>query len=277
MPFKLIALDVDGTLLRSDGTISPRTRTALSNAVANGLHLALATGRRKRSAHPIQTLLDLPHFLVASQGAVVYDGHEIVAHAHLPRAGARRALEHIHALGMSAVMFANAHQTETIWITGAWHANQRLEVYTKRHGDLIRELTDLESDALAHDPIEIVVFDEMIRLEQLHALLRPLEHDRLCRVIFSRYQFTAGGAVEVVGPDTSKAAALDALCARLDVSQADVIAFGDNVNDVEMLAAAGLGVCMANSTDDARAAADRVTLSNDEDGIAIVLEELGLA
>ena len=277
MPFKLIALDVDGTLLRSDGTISRRTRAALSTAIQNGLRLALATGRRKRSAQPIQALLGLPHYLVASQGAVVYDGDEIVAHAHLPRAGARIALEHVHALDMSAGMFANAHQPETIWITGAWQTNQRLEVYTKRHGDLIRELTDLQSAALDHDPIEIVVFDEMERLEQLHARLEPFERERLFRIIFSRYQFTAGGAVEVVGPATSKAAALDALCSQLGYSQADVIAFGDNVNDVEMLESAGLGVCMANGTDDARAAADRLTLSNDEDGIAVVLEELGLA
>jgi hypothetical protein len=277
LPFKLIALDVDGTLLRSDGTISARTRAALSSAIQNGLTLTLATGRRKRSAQPIQALLDLPHYLVASQGAVVYDRDEIVAHAHLPRAGARIALEHVLALGMSAVMFANAHEAETIWITGAWQTNRRLEVYTKRHGDLIRELADLQSAALDHDPIEIVVFDEMERLEQLHGRLLPFERDHLFRVIFSRYQFTAGGAVEVVGPGTSKAAALDALCSHLGHSQADVIAFGDNVNDVEMLEAAGLGVCMANGTDDARSAADRLTLSNDEDGIAVVLEELGLA
>ena len=277
MPFKLIALDVDGTLLRSDGTISERTRNALQSALDHGLTLVLATGRRKRSAKPIQDLLNLPHYLVASQGAVVYDGDDIVAHAHLPRAGARLALDHIHTLGMSAVMFANAHQTEVIWITGAWQTNQRLDVYTKRHGDLIRELTDLNGDALQHDPIEIVVFDTMERLDALAALLSASQNDRLFRVIFSKNQFTAGGAIEVVGPETSKAAALDALCAHLGITQRDVIAFGDNVNDVEMLAAAGLGVCMANGTEEARAVADRIAASNNEDGIALVLEELGLA
>jgi hydroxymethylpyrimidine pyrophosphatase-like HAD family hydrolase len=189
---------------------------------------------------------------------------------------------------MSAVMFANAHQTETIWITGAWQTNQRLEIYTKRHGDLIRELVDLDGEALRHDPIEIVVFDEMARLEALNERLTghapprasvdpPAQDAPLFRVIFSKNQFTAGGAIEVVGPVTSKAAALDALCARLAISKEDVIAFGDNVNDVEMLRDAGLGVCMANGTEDARAAADRIAPSNDEDGIAAVLEELGLA
>ncbi|MGI8424578.1 MAG: HAD family hydrolase [Chloroflexota bacterium] len=285
MPFKLLALDVDGTLLRSDGTISARTRESLSRALSNGVTLAIATGRRKRTAEPILQQLDLPHYLVASQGAVVWHDDQIVSHAHLPREGARRALQHIEALNMSAVMFANAHQPETIWITGSWQTNQRLEVYTQRHRDLLRELTD---DALDHDPIEIVVFDTMDRLEALSARLTgdapshlsaepPDQNGPLWRVIFSRNQFTAGGAVEVVGPDTSKASGLQAVCNRIACTRDEVLAFGDNINDVEMLAFAGKGVCMANGTADARAAADSEAPSNDEDGIAVVLEELGLA
>ena len=280
MPFKLLALDVDGTLLRSDGTISPRTRQALSRAVDSGLTLAIATGRRRRTAAPILAQLDLPHYLVASQGAVIWHEDQIIAHSHLPRAGASAVLGHVHALGMSAVMFANAYQPEAIWITGSWRTNQRLEMYTLRHTDLLREIVDLSdanSGALDHDPIQVIVLDTMDRLEALASRLVQPQDPPLYRVIVSVNQFAAGGAIEVVGPTTSKAEALLTLCRRLDCTPQHVIAFGDNVNDVEMLDFAGLGVCMANGTQDARNAANREAPSNDEDGIAVVLEELGLA
>ena len=274
LSFKLLALDVDGTLLRTDGTISARTRRALAGALSHGLTLAIATGRRRRTAAPIMAQLDLPHYLIASQGAVIWHEDEIVAHSHLPRAGARHALDQVRALDMSAVMFANAERPEAIFITGPWHSNERLELYTVRHRDLLRDLTE---EALDHDPIQIIVLDAMERLEALAARLLPAGNPPLYRVIFSINQFAAGGAIEIVGPTTSKAEALETLCRRLGCTPSDVIAFGDNVNDVEMLDFAGLGVCMANGTDDARAAADRGAPSNDEDGIAVVLEELGLA
>ncbi|HEU5318582.1 MAG TPA: HAD family hydrolase [Chloroflexota bacterium] len=290
MPFRLVAVDVDGTLLRRDGTISERTRRALATAIERGAALAVATGRRRRTALPITRQLDLPHFLVASQGAVTWDGDEIVAHAHLPGQSARRALEIIGGLGMSAVMFANAAQPEAIWFAGDWRANQRLVAYAARDPELAREVVDTPTldEALAHDPIQLIVFDSMERLEGLNEALTghapppasldpPAQDARLWRVIFSRDQFVSGGAIEVVGPGTSKAAALQGLCERIGCMAADVIAFGDQVNDLEMLAFAGLGVCMANGTAEAKAAADRVCPSNEEDGIAAALEDVGLA
>jgi HAD superfamily hydrolase (TIGR01484 family) len=290
MPFRLVAVDVDGTLLRRDGTFSARTRAALATALARGAALAVATGRRRRTALPITRQLDLPHFLVASQGAVTWDGDEIIAHAHLPRESARRALDIVTGRGMGAVMFANAAQPEAIWFAGEWRANERLIAYAARDPDLIREVVDRPTldEALAHDPIQLIVFDTMERLEALNEALTghappaptpdpPAQDAALWRVIFSRNQFTAGGAVEIVGPDTSKAAALEQLCRRVGCAPRDVIAFGDQVNDLEMLRFAGLGVCMANGTDEAKSAADRVCASNEDDGIALMLEEVGLA
>ena len=285
MAFRLMAVDVDGTLLRRDGSISSRTRRALGAAIERGLTLAIATGRRRRSATPILERLALPHYLVASQGAVIWRGDEIVAHSHLPRASARRALEIIESLGMQAVMFANAAQPETIWVAGDWRANERLATYAQRNRELIEEM---KHDAFEHDPIQIVVMDTMERLERLNEALTghappgplsdpPAQDAPRWRVIFSKYQFTSGGAVEIVGPETSKAAALQTLCDQLGCLPEEVIAFGDQVNDLEMLEFAGLGVCMANGTPEAKAAADRVCPSNEEDGIAVTLEQLGLA
>ena len=287
--YRLIAVDVDGTLLRSDRTISARTRAALGGAIARGAHLVVATGRRRRSATPILKELDLPHVLVASQGAAVWHDDELIFHRHLPTESAKIALETIRRHALASALLGNAQREEVIWVDGDWRANPRLAHYLERNQPFLRPLA---AAAFAHDPLEYILMESAERLERLvedltghHALPKidppaepwPVLAAPLWRVIFSRGQFTAGAAVEIVGPTTSKAAALQFLCDRLGITPAQVIAFGDNVNDVEMLEFAGLGVAMGNATDDARAAARKIAPSNDEDGIAAVLEEVGLA
>ena len=287
--YKLIAVDVDGTLLTSEGTISERTRDALRRAVANGALFAVATGRRRRTAEPIVAQLDLPHYLVSSQGAALWQDGDLLDHSHLPAANARVALDIIRSLDMAAVVLGSALHEDALYTYGDWEANDRLAAYLNRNRRYVRPL---DGAALDHDPIELIVMDTMERLERLDVALTghptlpaedapaeggPNPAHPLWRVIFSRNQFTAGGAIEIVGPETSKASALDRLCRRLGLTPAQVVAFGDNVNDVEMLAFAGMGVAMGNSTEDAIAVANQVAPSNDEDGIAVVLERLGLA
>jgi HAD superfamily hydrolase (TIGR01484 family) len=294
-PYKLIAVDVDGTLLTSKGIITDRTRSALGRALEGGASLAVATGRRRRSAAPIVAPLELPHFLVCSQGAVVWEGASIVYHSHLPASSARRALEVIREHGLVAVVFANAFDEEVIWVDGDWQSNPGAERYVTRasrgQDSPVRALTP---EALEHDPIQFILFDSIEKLEQVNEALtghalppapptgEPVVEDGpsgrtpLWRLIFSRNQFTTGGAIGIVGPDTSKATALAYLCQRLGITREQVIAFGDNVNDLEMLEFAGLGVAMSNGTPGAKAAAQKIAPSNDEDGIAAVLEEVGL-
>jgi hydroxymethylpyrimidine pyrophosphatase-like HAD family hydrolase len=302
MGYRLIAVDVDGTLLRSDGTISQRTRGALARALGRGASIAVATGRRRRTALHILEQLDLPHYLVASQGAVTWHDDEIIDHAHLPVASARRALDILERRGHNAIIFGNSFQPEVIWASGDWRANPRVADYLRRgsrgeNAPLVRDLT--AGSVIEHDPIEIIVFDTRERLDALDEELTghappppsvdpPLQQDEthpqpLWRVIYSIGQFTAGPAIEIVGPKTSKEHALRKLCKRLGCTPEEVIAFGDNVNDLEMLHFAGMGVCMENGTEDAKAvvrakgANGLICPSNDDDGIAAMLEELGLA
>jgi hypothetical protein len=287
--YKLIAVDVDGTLLTSKGTNTDRTRNALLAATERGVRVAVATGRRRRSALPILEQLAVPHFLVASQGAVVWQDGTILFHSHLPAQNARMALDVIREHGLATAILGNALREDVIWVDGHWRSETRLAAYLRRHMDHVH---DFAPEALDHDPIELIVIDDEERLEALDRALTghsppppsedppaeegPTQRGPLWRVIFSRNQFTAGAALEIVGPQTSKAEAIDELCARLGIGREQVIAFGDNVNDVEMLEFAGTGVAMGNATADARAVASRIAPSNDDDGIASVLEDLGI-
>jgi hypothetical protein len=287
--YKLIAVDVDGTLLTSKGTITDRTRRALSAATERGVHLAVATGRRRRSALPILEQLAVPHFLVASQGAAVWRDGMLLFHSHLPAQNARIALDVIREHGLATAILGNALREDVIWVDGHWRSDTRMAAYLRRHMDHVH---DFAPEALDHDPVELIVIDAEERLEALDRALTghrppppsedppaeegPSDRGPLWRVIFSRNQFTAGAALEIVGPQTSKAEAIDELCTRLGIGREQVIAFGDNVNDVEMLEFAGTGVAMGNATADARAVASRIAPSNDDDGIATTLEELGI-
>jgi HAD superfamily hydrolase (TIGR01484 family) len=229
----------------------------------------------------------VPHFLVASQGAAIWQNGQILFHSHLPAQNARLALDIIRQHSLTTIILGNALREDLIWVDGDVRANERIAAYLSRNQQVVR---DFAPEALAHDPIEFILMDTVERLEAVdraltgHAPPPPSEDPpaqvgpegtgALWRVIFSRNQFTAGAAIEVVGPDTSKAAALEFLCARLGITPQQVIAFGDTGNDEEMLEFAGMGVAMGNATADARAVATRIAPSNDDDGIAVVLEEL---
>lgn len=293
MGYRLVAVDVDGTLLRSDGTVSTRTRQALAQAVERGLTLVVATGRRRQRSLPITDQLELPHYLVCSQGAVTWRGEELLTHSHLPSANARSALEILREHDMACVVLGNALHEDDVWVFGNWRANPRLTRYVKGAvAGTVPTIREFSDEALIHDPIQLITMDEIDRLEVLNEALTghelpsprpdppaqpgPPQQFPLWRVIFSRNQFTTGGAIEVVGPTTSKAEALDQLGARLDIAPEEMVAFGDNINDVEMLRLVGVGIAMANGTDDAIAASKRRCPSNDEDGIAVALQELGI-
>jgi Cof subfamily protein (haloacid dehalogenase superfamily) len=272
--YALVAIDVDGTLLTSHGEVSPRTRAALASAVDAGATIVLATGRRLRSARPIAAMLAHPPLLLCSQGATLWRDGTLLYHQHMSVRAAEAVVDAARTCDMQTVVFGHAATPATVdllYVDGDWQANERLRWYLGRNVDCVRPYTP---GCLADGPAQTFTLDATERLDRLHdALLRHPDAAHLYRVIYSSTQFRVGGAIEVLHPQASKAAALAFLCAELDIGPENVIAFGDNVNDVEMLAFAGLGVAMANGSAEARAVAGLVAPSNDEDGVAAVLEQ----
>ena len=275
--YHLLALDIDGTLLNSERVITPRTRAAVLAARAAGMVVVIATGRGPRSARTVVAGLGLgdPLVLVATQGATVWDNGQLVLHQPLAATAARRVVEHSLAAGVAALVVPALHGGETMYLAGSTAATDRLRGYAELNGGHVRPY---DPAALHDDPLAVYMMDDWRRLTAVNERLTgdPAAQGRW-RVIFSRTALATTAAVEVLHPRVSKGLALDVLCRRFGIESEHVLAFGDNVNDVEMLEFAGLGVAMDNGSPEAHAVADRITASNDEDGIAVVLEELGLA
>ncbi|WP_458317984.1 HAD family hydrolase [Mycolicibacterium brisbanense] len=263
---RLIATDVDGTLLDEDEKVTPRTRAAVQAAVADGAVFVLATGRPPRWITPVVEGLGLAPLAVCANGAVIYDpatDRIVSANTLLPDAlaelaeiagrvipGAGLAVERV---GVSAHDAATPQFVSSPGYEHAWLNPDNTEVSVQ--------------DLLSQPAVKLLVRKAGARSSDMAAAL--VEHVGLLGDI--TYS-TNNGLIEVVPVGISKATGVEQVAGPLGLAAVDVIAFGDMPNDVPMLSWAGRGVAMGNAHPDAVAAADEVTVTNADDGVARVLE-----
>ncbi|TDQ04998.1 HAD family hydrolase [Labedaea rhizosphaerae] len=265
---RLVASDVDGTLLGPMEALSDRTFDVLRRVEAAEVPFVLATGRPPRWIPPVAVPAQLTGYAVCANGAVLYDiaadrvvrVHGLdplqlgdIAHALEPvlpdmSLAAERIAVGDPATGGDDVPFVTELSYSNPWGNRENHNVPRAEVTGRPAVKLLVRHHDMTSDEMAAIAREVLgeAFD----------------------ITFS----TGRGLIEVSAPGVTKATGLADAAARLEVDPADVIAFGDMPNDVPMLKWAGQGVAMANAHPEALAAADEVTASNAEDGVAQVLE-----
>jgi Cof subfamily protein (haloacid dehalogenase superfamily) len=262
----LIASDVDGTLLDDDEKITSRTRETLIAAVDSGAQFVLATGRPPRWVHPVVDALGFAPMAVCANGAVIYDPAtdriisartlsadalgELAEIATRVIPGAGLAVERV---GISAHDAATPQFVSSPGYEHAWLNPDNTEVSVE--------------DLLSAPAVKLLIRKAGARSSDMAAELAKhvgLEGD----ITYS----TNNGLVEIVPLGISKATGVDELARPLGITAEGVVAFGDMPNDVPMLGWAGLGVAMGNAHPDAVAAADEVTASNAEDGVARVLE-----
>ncbi|WP_223290871.1 HAD family hydrolase [Streptomyces avicenniae] len=268
-PYRLVATDLDGTLLRGDGTISQRTRDALAAAQAAGAEHLVATGRSVAWTRDILRALGYRGIAVCGQGAQLYHAGEdrLLTSITLDRAVARRAVELLEdALGPLAVGAA----------ADGVDGDIRMDAHFRPvDGD---NVTDEVSEPQDVAPDREGLFAEpVIKLYLQHPSLRDdafaaAARERLGGVV--DFVVSGPGLVEMLPLGLSKATGLSLAARRLGVRASDTIAFGDMPNDVTMLGWAAHGVAMGNAHPEVLAVADEVTGSNDEDGIATVIEAL---
>ncbi|TSA84693.1 HAD family phosphatase [Deinococcus detaillensis] len=267
MTIRLIATDLDGTLLRSDLSVSERTRRALDRARAAGIHTVPVTARQPHGVKMIAEQAGFNEYALCGNGAhgVHLATGETLFEAHVTQA-AQRALAEALSAQVPDVLFVSVRDGGTTFVAQQGYAE------IAHFEDHKRDPGTMGSAGLA----EVLALPSLKFIVR-HATLTPRELLTQVQALnLSGFAATHSGApfLEILAEGVSKAWGLTRLCGRLGIDASEVLAFGDALNDAEMLSWAGRGVAMANAEEEALAAADEVTLSNDEDGLAAVLERL---
>ncbi|HTU98667.1 MAG TPA: Cof-type HAD-IIB family hydrolase [Solirubrobacteraceae bacterium] len=258
---RLVATDLDGTLLRSDGTLDARTREAIAQVEASGVPVVLCTARPARVLAQLAQATGHRGIAVCSNGSVIWDLHTETMIDTFPFAlqAAREVVARLRAALPDATWAMERHD---VFAREPCYVPQ----WPVPEDTVIDELDAL----LAVAPLQLMVRHPSLTGDELVAHARELVSD-LAELSHSSKVDTL---LEIGAAGVSKASGLALLCERHGVTPSEVLAFGDMPNDLAMLEWAGRSVAVANAHPDVIAIADEVTASNDECGVAVVLERL---
>jgi hydroxymethylpyrimidine pyrophosphatase-like HAD family hydrolase len=295
---RLLALDIDGTLLDSTGQIPPANRDAIVRAIDAGVEVALATGRRYDFARPIFDLLPEPLTLILSNGAVVKTHRgETMMRRLLPREIARQVLEAVpEHRREAAVTFDRPREGQIVYQSIDWDHPQHHRFFAANR-PYLAEMNPLE-DCLTEDPVQVMFAGACAEMRELFNELRAGAHptgrparkggasagarkaaalvddgrDHRYSVALTEYGFRDFSLVDVLQAGCSKGTALKNWARERGYARDEVMAVGDNLNDLEMLEFAGCPVVMGNGIRDLKARGWAQTATNDEAGVARAVE-----
>lgn len=273
--YRLIAIDIDGTLLDSSSRLRPAVRDALRAAVAKGLSVVLCTGRRYRTALPIAEELGLALPLICHSGALVKDtgSHRTLFVQPIPPEVLRLLLGALAEFGLTPMVYTDTFHTPTDFYLqrGAALTPYHMDYLLKNNG-WFRFVDSLEG-GLPAPAIQVCTFGELSELQRIRPMLRERLGGRTTCHLLSSAKYL-GNFLEFQNGAASKWGALSNILNANGISPAEVVAIGDDENDISMLQAAGLGIAMGNAAYAVKSAAHVVAPSNDEDGVARVVEKL---
>jgi hypothetical protein len=265
---RLVAIDIDGTLLDSRWQLPDRNRDAICAAVDAGVEVALVTGRRYDFARPVIDLLPCPVTAIVSNGAIVRSPRGTTELRHLLRREVAQAvLDAARAYRDSAALiFDRPRDGQVVFERIDWtHPSRR--GYAERNREFIVEVDPLES-ALTEDPIQVMFNGGVEPMRGLVGLLRALPSSPGFAVAVTEYVERDFSLVDVLPAGCTKGSTLTEWARRQGYGRDEVMALGDNLNDLEMLDAAGLPVVMGNAVPALLERGWSVTASNDDAGVA---------
>jgi Cof subfamily protein (haloacid dehalogenase superfamily) len=270
VPPRLIATDLDGTLLRDDKSVSERTVAALAAAEAAGIEVFFVTGRPARWMDVVSDHVHGHGLAICGNGAAVVDlhggpgAHRFVKVRELPRENA-----------VDAVRLLRDAAPGTVYAIEQTYGFYQEPGYPKLHLEVPDLLASAE-ELLARDAPG--THQPVLKVLAYHPELDPDAFLTLARIaVGDRATITRSSPsslLEISGPGVSKASTLALCCAERGISHEEVIAFGDMPNDVEMLTWAGQSYAMGNAHPDVIAAASGRTVANNEDGVAVIIERI---
>ncbi|MCC6125922.1 MAG: HAD family phosphatase [Pirellulales bacterium] len=275
MKYRLLAIDIDGTLMNSRDELTPGTQAALVRASAAGVQVVLATGRRYRRALPLVEPLGIDVPLITASGALVKDplDHRTIYRAEFDSALLRGVCRFLDRAGFDPLLCADTfHQRFDFF-----HA---VEIERIRHGELAEYLEinpddgRLLPDLLDRPPPDAFLAFTFGTREQMLALESALRENfpgRLATHVLRSPRYR-GFLVEIVPAEVSKWSAVRRLARSWNIAEREICAVGDDVNDLTMIRAAGLGVAMGNAIPEVKAAADRIAPTHDEEGLVQVVQ-----
>jgi 5-amino-6-(5-phospho-D-ribitylamino)uracil phosphatase len=272
-PIKLIAIDIDGTLLNPQGEISPQTQLAIREAQEAGIIITLATARRYTNTFPFADILGISVPLVVYDGALIIQHPErrVLATNALPTSVARQAISLMIEHAIQPVVHYIVTGQEEVWTGLASFDNPEVLPYFAQ-APTIRRMDYATLTSPETDPLRVVAFAGSDALSTLTPHIAALD----CAWNIIQQGNYGCPELDVKNKACSKASGVAALAHSLRIPLAQVMAIGDNVNDREMLQSVGWGVAMGQAPDRIKALANATTLSNSQDGVAHAIRRYAL-
>ena len=262
IPCRLAAFDLDGTLLNSEHTLSPKNRDALRALAAENILVVLVSGRMHRSIKPISDEVGLKNPIISYNGGMVQHATtgEVYHHTPVPADYAMAVVGDC----VEQNLHLNFCLNDELYVAerNAWS-----DLYEERTGVPATPVGDLRELA-GETPTKLLVIHTP---ETLKPLLNNFQTNYAEKLYVTQ---TQAEYIEFMNPEVAKGRALTALANRFDIPMETVIAFGDSYNDESLLKTAGFGIAMANAVPPIRACADHITTTNDDDGVAKAIWEL---
>lgn len=286
--YKLVAIDLDGTMLNQYGEVTLNTKNAIQNAIKKGVEVIIASGRPIDSIKTIAKEIGSNHYFIAGNGALIYDiqKDEIIYDKFLPK---QKVLEIIKICEENSISY-------NVYTEGAILANSlKYNVLYYQKENLKKEESKQTKISMIEDIYEYVknkkenrylkmticddnktVFQSIIRKLRKIDGIEVLDVSHMARKTIKQgteeitveYYYT-----EITMQNVDKWEAIQHLISQLNIKKEEVMAIGDNVNDKKMIEQAGMGVVMAGSTPEVTKIADYITTSNCQDGVAKALEK----
>lgn len=272
MKIKLIAFDLDGTLLRQDKTISKRTEEALCRAAGEGIYLVPTTGRTYAGIPEQVGKLPFIKYVIGINGAEIYDVErkQVLHRAEMERKACERMLEYMEQLPA----ISTCYQDGKGWIeAGDWDLLEEHAPYPEQIPHMKRTFVPLEH-------MKTKIFESGSTLQKLQLFFKNGEvRDRYFAEMVRQFpeyaiSYSLPNNIEINALGANKGDALKFLCEYLHLNRMESMAFGDGINDVSMIRQAGIGVAMENAEKAVLEIADRVTASNNDDGVAVMIEKV---
>jgi len=262
---KLVAIDLDGTLLNSRHKLSARNRSAIESAQRQGVEVVLATGKTRHAAEDLIDSLGIDSPGIYMQGLITYNADGSVRTRIVM---AKKSVSRVIALGEEFGFGALAYSDNRTFALRVDEFAIKMTEYGEPHVETIAAWPQL-LDTL--DINKVVLYGEE---NQVTTLRRAIDARLDGAVHVTRAN--VDGMIEVLPPNTSKGGAVKTLLEELGIDPSRALAVGDGENDIEMLQAVGIGVAMGNATQVLKDVADVIVPHNDEDGVAVALEEFVL-